>query len=271
MIDKSKLPYCLSIASAALSLFVTLCAQASESPGTLPNIAERVKALDQQLYTGKEAPKIEAQDLAIMTKAAADLAAALPDPGLKVGVKAPNFTLRNPQSKPVELNALLRKGPVILVFYRGAWCPYCNLELKALNESLPHFKKYGASLIAVTPQTPDKSLEQVKQDRYPFEILSDLDDKVIKKYKLYWEVPAELDAVYKRSFGLNVAAFNGNDRRGLPVPGTFVIDKSGIVRAAFADTDYKKRMEPADILAALQQLPRRKTFTANNGARFCPR
>lgn len=258
MAYKSRLSYGLSIASAALSLLALPGALAAENKAPVPNIAERVKALDQQLYTGKDALKVEAQDLAAMTKAAADLAAALPDPGLKVGAKAPNFTLRNPQGKSVELNALLRKGPVILVFYRGAWCPYCNLELKALNESLPNFKKYGASLIAVTPQTPDKSLEQVKQDGYPFEILSDLDDRVMKAYKLYWEVPPELDAAYKHSFGLDVAAFNGNGRRGLPVPGTFVIDKSGIVRAAFADTDYKKRMEPADILAALQHLPRAK-------------
>ena len=253
---KIRLSYSLSIASVAVCLLTMPFAQAAENAAPVPNIAERVKVLDEQLYTGKDALKVEAQDMAAMTRAAEDLAAAMPNPGLKVGAKAPDFTLNNPYGKPVKLSSMLRKGPVILVFYRGAWCPYCNLELKALKESLPNFKKYGASLIAITPQTPDKSLAQVDKDGYPFEILSDLDDQVMKAYKLYWEVSPELDAAYKHSFGLDVAAYNGNGRRGLPVPGTFVIDKSGIVRAAFADTDYKKRMEPVDILAALQHLPR---------------
>lgn len=254
MTDEIKRPYTLFIASVLVSLLGMSYTLAAETTAPVPNIAERVKALDTQLYTGKDALKVDAVDMATMTKAANDLAAKMPSPGLKTGTRAPNFTLNNPYGKPVELNTLLKKGPVILVFYRGAWCPYCNLELHALNESLPNFKKYGATLIAITPQTPDKSLEQVNQDGYPFEILSDLDDRVMKAYKLYWEVPPELDAAYKHSFGLDVAAFNGNGRRGLPVPGTFVIDKSGIVRAAFADTDYKKRMEPADILTALQHL-----------------
>lgn len=249
-----KLPYRLSIASAVVGLLAMPLALAAENMAPVPNLSERLQALDKQLYTGKDALKVEAKDKAVMTQAAEDLAKAMPNPGLKVGAKAPNFTLNNPYGKPVELNTMLRKGPVILVFYRGAWCPYCNLELKTLKETLPNFKKYGAALVAVTPQTPDKS--QVNQDGYPFEILSDLDDQVMKAYKLYWEVPPELDAAYKHSFGLDVASFNGNGRRGLPIPGTFVIDQSGIVRAAFADADYKKRMEPADILAALRKLPR---------------
>ena len=254
MTYKTKLTYGLTIASAAMSLWVAPFALAAESAAPPPNIAERVKELDKQLYTGKDALKVAPEDLSVMIQAAKDLAVDLPDPGLKVGAKAPDFSLKNAQGKTVKLSSALHHGPVILVFYRGAWCPYCNLELHALTESLPAFKKYGASIIAITPQTPDKSLAQVKKDGFPFEILSDLDDKVIKAYNLYWEVSPELDAAYKHSFGLDVAAFNGNGRRGLPVPGTFVIDQSGIVRAAFADTDYKKRMEPADILAALQHL-----------------
>ena len=258
MTGQTKGFFTLVAAATTLSLVVAPFAQSAEIAAPPPNIAERVKELDKQLYTGKDAIKVAPEDLAVMKKSAADLAAATPDPGLKVGAKAPNFSLKNPHGKTVKLRSMLRKGPVILVFYRGAWCPYCNLELHALTESLPEFKKYGASIIAITPQTPDKSLEQVKKDGFPFEILSDLDDRVMKAYKLYWEVPPELDAAYKHSFGLDVAAFNGKGRRGLPVPGTLVIDQSGIVRAAFADTDYKKRMEPADILAALQQLPRAK-------------
>ncbi|HEY5682168.1 MAG TPA: peroxiredoxin-like family protein, partial [Sulfuricaulis sp.] len=153
------------------------------------------------------------------------------------------------------LSTLLKKGPVILTFYRGAWCPYCNLQLHQLKQALPQFKKHGASLVAITPQTPDKSLGQFKQDGFPFEVLSDMDYKVIKAYQLLWKVPPELDATYRRAYGLSLEAFNGPGRRDLPIPGTFVIDRAGVVRAAFANTDWKKRMEPADILAALQKLP----------------
>ena len=180
----------------------------------------------------------------------------MPNPGLKIGARAPNFLLKNAQGKTAKLSGMLKKGPVILVFYRGLGVPMCKLELHALNKSLPAFKNMELQLVAITPQTPDKSLEQIKKDGFSFEILSDLDDKVVKTYKFYWEVSPELDAAYKRSFELNVAAYNGLGRRGLPVPRTFVIDQSGIVHAACADTDYKKRMEPVDILAVLQKLPR---------------
>jgi len=249
-----KLKYGFGAGIALASLTTMPFALAVETAAELPNIAERVKELDKQLFTGKDAIKVEPQDLAVMGKAAEELAAKLPAPGLRVGDKAPNFSLKNAYGKKVSLNRLLRKGPVILAFYRGAWCPYCNTELHALNESLPSFKTYGATLVAITPQTPDKSLEQVKKDGYPFEILSDTDDKVMKAYKLYWQVSPELDAAYKHSFGLDIASFNGKGRLGLPVPGTFVIDKKGIVRAAFANTDYKKRMEPTDVLIALEHI-----------------
>jgi len=238
-----------------VNILFTPVVHSAQAEPVVPNYSKDVKELEKKMSASKDAPKVNEQDMAVMNKAAADLAAQMPDPGIKVGAKAPNFSLKNPNGKTVRLSSMLRKGPVILTFYRGAWCPYCNLQLHQLKEALPQFKKHGASLIAITPQTPDKSLGQFKQDGFPFEVLSDMDYKVIRSYKLLWEVSPELDVVYKRAFGLDMSAFNGPGRLGLPIPGTFVIDRSGIVRAAFADTNYKKRMEPADILAALQKLP----------------
>lgn len=111
-------------------------------------------------------------------------------------------------------------------------------------------------LLAVTPQRPDRPLAQVEADGYPFEILSDLDDAVMRAYNLYFEVPADLDAVYRERLGLDLAAYNGPGRDGLPVPGTFVIDNTdGIIRAAFAAVDYRARMEPVAIMDALAGLP----------------
>ncbi len=118
--------------------------------------------------------------------------------------------------------------------------------------SSPNFKKYNASLLAVTPQKPDKSNEQLKKAKYTFEVLSDLDNSVMKSYNFYFEVPEELHELYKNRFNFDITDYNGVDRLGLPVPGTFVIGQDGVIRAVYAKTDYKKRMEPKDILDALK-------------------
>ena len=217
------------------------------------SLADQIQNYMQQQSTNKKAGKFSAEDKAIMEKAAADLAKAMPNPGLKVGDKAPDFSLPNAYGKQIKLSSLLKKGPVIINFYRGAWCPFCNLELNALKKNLPEFKKYGASLISITPQKPDKSLAQVKKAKFPFDILSDLDSSIIKKYKLFFTLPPKLTKLYKK-LGLDIEAFNGKGRNELPVPGTYVVDKKGIIRAAYANTDYTKRMEPQAIIDALKKL-----------------
>jgi len=191
-------------------------------------------------------------DKSIMLKAARDLDRAMPSPGLRVGDSAPNFTLFNAFGRRITLLDELKKGPVVLAFYRGAWCPFCNIELNVLQRSFAHFKEYNASLIAVTPQRPDKSKEQIEKAEYTFEVLSDLDNSVIKSYNLYFEVPLELHELYKDGFGFDITDYNGKDRLGLPVPGTFVIGQDGIILSAYAETDYKMRMEPEDILEVLK-------------------
>jgi len=201
----------------------------------------------------KKSGGFSSSDKAIMKKSAEDLAKQMPSPGLKVGDKAPNFILKNAYGKKVQLSNVLENGPVILSFYRGAWCPFCNLQLNVLHKSMPHFKKYGAQLILVTPQMPGKSKGQLKKAKYTFEVLSDLDSIVMKQYNLFYRLDDELVKVYKKN-GLDVESFNGKGRNVLPIPGTYVIDKKSIIRAAYADTDYKKRMEPQEILDALKRL-----------------
>ncbi len=217
------------------------------------SLAQQINQYMQQQANDKKAANFSDADIKVMTKAAANLARTMPSPGLKVGNKAPNFKLPNAYGKIISLSSLLAKGPVIINFYRGAWCPFCNLELRALTKNAATFKKYGATLVSITPQQADKSLAQLKKDKFPFDILSDLDSSIIKKYKLFFTMPNDLIKVYKK-LGLDIESFNGKGRNELPVPGTFVVDKSGIIRAAFADTDYKKRMEPAAIIDALKKL-----------------
>ncbi|MCR4289969.1 MAG: AhpC/TSA family protein, partial [Candidatus Scalindua sp.] len=217
------------------------------SKNILPSFQEEVSEFLEK-HKGKS---IDEKDKAIMAKAAFDLDRAMPDPGLKPGEKAPDFTLTNAFGEEIKLSDQLKKGPVVLAFYRGAWCPFCNIELNVLQRSLTHFKEYDATLIAVTPQRPDKSREQLEKAEYSFEVLSDLDDSVMKSYNLYFEVPRELHELYKNRFGFDITDYNGKDRLGLPVPGTFVINRDGVIRASFAKTDYKKRMDPRDIIEAL--------------------
>jgi peroxiredoxin len=212
------------------------------------------QSLEQYMEKSKnEKSPFSSSDMTVMEKAGRDLASSMPAPGIRVGEKAPDFVLNNALGKTVSLKDKLQQGPVILVFYRGAWCPFCNMHLHVLQESLPEFQKYGAQLITITPQSPDKSVEQFSEKGYPFEVLSDLDSKVMKDYQLYFELPAELVEVYK-THGLDIEAFNGKGRNVLPVPGSFVIDTNGIVRAMHADTDYKKRMEPSAIIDALKAI-----------------
>ena len=234
-----------------LSMLIPLAFAGTALAGELPSYQQ---SLDQYMEDSKqEKSPFSPSDMAVREKAGKDLASSMPDPGIKVGEKAPDFTLNNALDEPVNLTDKLKEGPVVLVFYRGAWCPFCNMHLHVLQQSLPEFKKYGAQLITITPQTPDKSVEQFKQKGYPFEVLSDLDNKVMKAYSLYFELPPDLVAVYKKH-GLDIEAFNGKGRNVLPVPGSFVIDTDGIVQAMHADTDYKQRMEPSAIIEALKKM-----------------
>ena len=222
-------------------------ATANELPGYKQSVEQYMEK------SKKEKSSYPASDMAVMEKASKDLASSMPAPGIRVGEKAPDFVLNNALGKAVSLKDKLKQGPVVLVFYRGAWCPFCNMHLHVLQGNLPEFKKYGAQLITITPQTPDKSVEQFKEKGYPFEVLSDLDSQVMKDYRLYFELPADLVEVYK-NHGLDIETFNGKGRNVLPVPGSFVIDTNGIVRAMFADTDHKKRMEPSAIIDALKAI-----------------
>ncbi len=244
-------------ALALATLGLTLAMPSGADPASLqevPSYADSLAAFQAERKKNQKGSGMPAADVAVMKRATQDLAEAMPDPGLEVGERAPDFELVNALGHRVRLSEHLARGPVVLSFYRGAWCPYCNLQLRGLVKTLPHIKARGATLITVTPQTPDKSLEQVKKDGYPFEILSDLDNSVMQAYGLFFEVPGDLSDVYKRNFGLDLAEYNGKDRYVLPVPGTFVIDRRGLIRAAYANPDYRQRMEPAAILEALDRI-----------------
>ncbi|NEP50523.1 MAG: AhpC/TSA family protein [Moorea sp. SIO3C2] len=191
---------------------------------------------------------------AIMAKAGEDLAnSGIVDNSLNVGDKAPNFTLPNAVGKLVELQDLLATGAVVISFYRGQWCPYCNLELRALQEFLPEIQQLGATLVAISPQTPDNSLSTTEKNHLTFEVLSDVGNKIAKEFGLVFTVPEELRPVYQ-SFGIDLPAHNGDETFELPIAATYVINSDGTITDAFVDLDYTKRLDPEEILRALQTL-----------------
>jgi peroxiredoxin len=221
----------------------------SEQQGEVPNLKQRLEDLK-----ASEEAKLSDEDRKASAQALQEIESAMANPGLNVGEVAPDFTLPDANGKPVHLAELLKNGPVVLTFYRGAWCPYCSLQLAALKETMPRIESLGAQLVAVTPQKQEFSRQQVKKSQFPFPILSDQESTVMKSYKLYFELPEQLKEVYMQRFQFDLAEYNGQGRYVLPVPGTFVINTDGRIVAADARADFTQRMEPADIIAALEKI-----------------
>ncbi len=196
----------------------------------------------------------------------AEIEASQAAPGLAVGDRAPDFTLPDALGRPVSLADLLAEGPVVTVFYRGEWCPYCNLQLHALQAALPAIRELGASLVAISPQAPDHSLSLTEKHALAFPVLSDLDQKVIRSYRVQFTLGGDLEELLVNDFQKDPADQNADHSRSLPVPAVFVIDQDSIVRAVFVSADWRIRAEPADIIAGLRAL--QPAFSSNTDARI---
>ncbi len=172
---------------------------------------------------------------------------------LKAGDRAPEIVLANAKGETVDVGALLRKGPVIVTFYRGGWCPYCNLELKAYQEIMPEITAAGASLVAISPEKPDDTLSTAEKNALTFEVLSDVGQNVGRAFGLVYEFTEELKSAY-HGFGLDIPALNGTTGEwALPVSATYVIDSSAGIIYAYTDVDYRDRADPRDVLNVLRQ------------------
>lgn len=184
----------------------------------------------------------------------AELTASGAAPGLAVGEQAPLFSLPAAAGGTVSLAARLAAGPVVLSFYRGEWCPFCNLELRALQAAAPQLKSRGAALIAISPQSPDHSLSITEKAGLTFDVLSDARQEVIAAYRVQFTVPADIKDLHLNVFGNDPSAQTADGSWNLPIPATFVIDTAGIIRARHVSADYTTRMDPAQIEAALDAL-----------------
>lgn len=171
-----------------------------------------------------------------------------------VGGKVEDFSLEDQNGILVSLYKLLEKGPVVVTFYRGSWCPYCNLQLKALHSYLDEIHNLGAQLLAISPEVPDKSLSKSEINEMKFKVLSDQDSKVASKYGIAWEIPEFLSSHMKIDRGLDLEVINNGNANVIPIPATFVIGCDGNVKWSYVDLDYRKRSEPIDIITVLKEL-----------------
>lgn len=203
-------------------------------------------------YNVQKEAKLPADVLALMDTTNEELIAQhIKDNALQIGAKVENFSLVNHNGESIELNDLLNKGPVIVSFYRGGWCPYCNIELKALNDYLAQFKTQSAQLIAISPQLPDETLSTKQKNELDFDVLSDVCNKVAEQFGLLFTLDERIQALYTQ-FGIDFEHYYGDKSFKLPLPATYVINQEGVITYAFLNEDYTLRAEPIDIMAALE-------------------
>jgi peroxiredoxin len=172
---------------------------------------------------------------------------------LAVGAVAPAFTLPDAHGVSVTLAKVLGRGPAVVTFYRGGWCPFCDLQLRSYQSVLGDIHAHGAELIAISPQTPDYSLSDVEKKQLAFPVLSDVGNRVSRAYGLVYKLSDVLQKL-QTGFGNPIPKFNGDESWELPMPGTFVLDRTGRIVLAHVDPNYMVRLEPAAILDALRRI-----------------
>lgn len=212
----------------------------------------KLDAFKADFKAGKPPYNAPAEIHPIMERATAELiASGAADKALKVGDKAPLFTLKDPDGNPVSSADLLAEGPLVLTFYRGVWCPYCKMELQALQAFLPTLQEAGASLVAISPQIAANSRKSVRTNGLAFPILSDTHNDVAHAFGLRFELPDYLIELYK-NLRNDLPAFNDDPSWTLPMPARYVIGRDGVIRYAEVNPDYTQRPEPEAMLDALR-------------------
>jgi peroxiredoxin len=171
----------------------------------------------------------------------------------KAGDRAPEFVLTDPDGKPVSSRELLAKGSLVISFYRGVWCPYCNLELQALQEALPEIIARGASLVAISPQTAPNSRKSQRDNKLGFPILSDTKSDVADAFGIRFALPDYLVELYK-NFKNDLPTFNNDPAWVLPMPARYVIGTDGIIAYSEVNPDYTQRPDPSELLPVLDRL-----------------
>ncbi|HLP87449.1 MAG TPA: peroxiredoxin-like family protein [Nostocaceae cyanobacterium] len=205
----------------------------------LDQIREQVFSLDHKSLISKAINELRASGIVNQT--------------LNIGDTVPNFTLPNAFGQLVELQTLLNQGAVVISFYRGAWCPFCSLELMELEQTLPAIKMLGATLIAISPQILEYTLLTIQEHELTYNVLIDKNNYVARQFGIVFQVPR-----YLRDFllelGYNLAKYNANKFFELPIPATYIVNRNGEIIYAFVEPDHTKRLDPVEIINVLRKL-----------------
>lgn len=217
------------------------------------NLQAKLDAFKPDFEAGKPPYNVSREVVETMHRATRELiASGAAARALKAGDKAPSFVLRDADGNTVSSRALLEKGPLVVSFYRGVWCPYCNMDLEALQAALPGFERFGASLVAISPQTAVNSRKSMRQNRLSFPILSDPHNDVAAAFGLRFQLPDYLVELYK-SLKNELPLFNGDPSWTLPMPARYVIDRDGTIVYAEVNPDYTRRPDPEDLIPVIEK------------------
>jgi peroxiredoxin len=220
----------------------------------MSSLQAKLDAFKADLEAGKPPYNVPWSVVEAMHRATAELkASGQVERAMKVGDKAPAFELRDSDDNVVSSSELLETGPLIVSFYRGVWCPYCNMELQALQGALPEYKKLGASLVAISPQTRPNSRRAARENGLTYPILSDARGEVGAAFGLKFKLPGYLAELYKKA-KIDLASFNDDLEWTLPMPARYVIGRSGVILYAEVNADYTCRPEPEELLPALRSV-----------------
>lgn len=232
-------------ATLALLAMTTIASAKESTPPTLQSEIEELSA--------GFAAKAPAPMIAAFKQGTEDVRRlGLVESAKNVGDTAPTGTLTSNAGEPVELSSLWADGPVVVTFYRGGWCPYCNLSLKALQRSLSEIEGAGAKVVAIAPEMAEKAAETVAKNELEFAVLTDRDNQLAKQFGIVFTLPDAIRPIYQQRIGLS--KYNGNKNDELPLAATYLIDSSGKIRWAYLNADYKKRAEPTAIIEAVKSL-----------------
>lgn len=193
---------------------------------------------------------------ALATALDAMIASGIGQSALAEGERIPDFQLTDVAGMTVRSQALLDFGPLAMVFYRGGWCPYCSLELRAFRDMAPAIEAQHATLIAISPELPDYMAATRDANDLSFQLLHDSENRVARAFGLVFELPHSLHDFYRR-FGADLPIRHGDGKWELPIPATYVVDRQGIISLAYANPDYRRRLEPGAVLRELARLRRR--------------
>ena len=173
---------------------------------------------------------------------------------IKVGEHMPSFELEDQNGVVQSSVNALKEGPLVITFYRGFWCPYCNIDLANLNHYVPKFEELGAKMFTISPEKSEYSRKIIAMQRLNFDILWDESNQLAEQVGLKFNLPKDLKELYRDKFSINLKLYHGDDQWALPMPARFLIDQEGVIRYAECSADYTKRPDPDDLLKVLEDM-----------------